>query len=238
MEAWNIRKTLSLDEFALLMAGIDPSEVGSVNAAKQFNWIGWQKADEWLRFIDECVRDGEFLEAECWRVIYDDCGETYEADSEEVGRYTQICTSGTRVYRHAICRLFISLKLELPGFLRDHRPKTANPLANPFDLTDETQTCSNTGTTNIPPHLQEIQRLLDGTHRCQAPELQLALQAWLDVSKEADQDGELPSSGTKKAPGTEIERWLQKEKGYSKENEGQSKLVPRIVTVANWNKKK
>jgi len=238
MEAWNVRNTLSLDEFALLMAGIDPSEVGSVDAAKQFNWIGWQKADEWLRFIDERVRDKDFLEDEYWCVIYDHFGQTYVADSEEVDRYTQICTSGTKVCRQAIRRLFISLNLELPGFLRDHHPKTANPLANPFDLIDEDQNRCNTGDTSIPSHLQEIQRLLDGTHRCQAPELQVALQAWLEVSKEADQDGELPSSGTKKAPGTEIERWLQKEKGYSKENEGQSKLVPRIVTVANWNKKK
>lgn len=253
---WHTMPSYSIEDAALLSAGIDPADVDSyIGHAKSRNYPGWQEAYGWHKSILSAIRTGELLPQDD-RVFFANSSKSQGPYIPDLDRDRLIDCFKTEVSRTELRRWFAH-KGMARYFLfnaeeRDIAKKEGFEQAELTFLFNETMAiealkrkqqesalseAGQMAPADLPPHLQEIQRLLDGTHRCQAPELQLALQAWLAVSGNADDNGELAGSGVKKAPGTEIERWLS-DKGYNAKTEGQGKMVPRIKAVANWNKKK
>lgn len=218
--AWSLCRTFTLDEFALLMAGIDPSQIeGGVNEAYQLGWHKAVEAKTWLRLITETAQLKEFDINECMPVAYD----------EETGEYVRISASQltpewtlhpgrTKVSRAALQRWLLESGYELPDFLSNGLP-AAQPQQ---DTTAQPEPAP----AEIPAHLLEIQKLLDGEHEHKAEELALAINAWLGVSR-------LYSQGLQSAPSPNKEAvaWLDDnapEVGPTKRD--------RIATTVNWDK--
>lgn len=79
----------------------------------------------------------------------------------------------------------------------------------------------------VPAAINHIQKLMDGTHERQAPELAIALRAWLELAQK-DMTAPLPG-GIRNRVGT----WLRK---HAPQIEEDSAADKRIQTIANWNK--
>lgn len=214
--AWRLRSTLSLDEFALLMAECNPSEVDTVANAMTGGFDNKEKADAWLRFIQEAVEMGEFKKGECWPYIYDDFGNTCSVEIDNLELNTRINTAATRVSTEAIKRLLMRYGEPLPDFLSHNVPSTTSAST----ITDIQQERP------ISDELKAIGALLDGNHQFQSDELATAIQAWLAVTKLCSQG--LNSASSIKQ---EVLDWLE-----DNTPEISAAQKERIASMVNWDK--
>ena len=170
--AWNLRRKYSLEEFSLLMAGLDPSEHKSISNAKYSNTPNTSEAETWLSLILEAIKYKDFDSKDYELYIFNHEPEglpTMRAAVEDLGRYDDISLSGSTIDRKALQKWLISKNVALPDFLSD---STAAPTDPEHPTQNESENRD----------LNEIQKLLAGQHEHQTVELALAIKAWLGVS--------------------------------------------------------
>lgn len=216
--AWHLRRMLSLDEFSLLMADLDPSEVGSVQDALFRGWANKEAADAWLRLITESIMLHEFPEEECRLVEYDDFrNDTFSTTVGEVGFHTRLCTASTRISRKALRQWLINSGSELPDFLSN------SLLPAPIQ---ESPSFQELNKSPISDELQAVDDLLNRRHQFQSDELATAIRAWLAVANLCAQNLNSASSIKK-----EVADWLE-----DKAPEMSAAQKERIALMVNWDK--
>lgn len=216
--AWHLRRMLSLDEFSLLMAGLDPSEVRSVHDAFFKGWANREVADAWLRLITESIMLHEFPGEECRLVEYDDFrNDTFSTTVSEVGFHTNLCAAGTRISRKALKQWLINSGAELPDFLSNSFLPAPIQESPSFDEPKESP---------ISDELQVVDDLLNGSHQFQSDELATAIKAWLAVSDLCAKNLNSASSIKK-----EVADWLE-----DKAPEMSAAQKDRIALMVNWDK--
>ena len=139
----------------------------------------------------------------------------HDLDLENLPIGTVLDWHYTRVSKRDLQTWLQSSGYPLPDFLQTH---------------DERSTSSEVDQgTSIPIELQAISNLIKGTHKYQAPELALAIKAWLGAADFFEK-----GCNTSSNPRDEIKAWLDDHIGDK--DKFPTTAAERIATVANWNR--
>lgn len=236
---WHTMPSYSINEAALLIAELNPSEVESPGSAKRLNYDGWESAISWHRGISEAIKSKELVPYN-GVVFVEASPDSQLVEINNLDYWADLDCFKTRISRSEL-RRWTSIHDTAPVFLFNMQERSiaenmgyenakARFLRNEVAADDERQVSDHSVSASqafeTPPDLLEIQKLLDGSHEHQAEELALAVKAWLGVSKLYSQDLQSAPS-----PNKEAAAWLDD----NAPNIGPTKR-DRIATVVNWNK--
>ncbi len=238
----------SIDDLALYLAQLDPYEVGSVADAVRGNWVGANLADQWQVTIIQHITTNSLLLSDDYYVehsrmvnpgdpdyefsIIDDPDNdlavgghlytSYGVSWTHHGRFVEELEGidppvGKKVIpieniRKWADNLGIDLWFDLNS--SDEPTKTKNKVIKPETNELERDYCS------CPDWVKDVRLLLDDSHEKTAPELAIALRAWL----KAIQD---PAINPKNVPDG-IQKYFPT--GLS------GAATERLRTTTNWNK--
>lgn len=239
----------SIDDLALYLAELDPYEVGSVADAVIGNWVGAALADQWQVTIIQHIATKSLLLSDDYYVehsrmvnpgdldyefpIIDDPDNDLSIGGAICSPYSvSVCTKlerfvenlygrdtrmGERVIPIENIRKWadnLGIDLWFDSNSSDESTKTKNKVIEPETNKLERDYCS------CPDWVKDVELLLDDSHEKTAPELAIALRAWL----KAIQD---PSINPKNVPDG-IQKYFPT--GLS------GAATERLRTTTNWNK--
>ena len=226
---WLLIEVWTIEEAALLWAGIDPMEQAGtrlLDLKSVVTTIQHRKASAFQRAIAEAVCGGTLPFVEAWE-DYSDYNNSYDKEVEfpDLPQHSSIICYKTRINQAAFMKWaqskkMLSMRQNLKRALPNHRPEGISTF-NYVDNTIEMQTPGRT--LALPPP-----SYLDATNPLSPAELRAAHDAWVAVT----QDGNPKSSGT--AVRAAMLKFLNTHPEHSSLG---SAAKERICTVANWDKK-
>lgn len=99
---WKHVEEFTLEEAALLLAGIDPFET-SLESVKQYNHPRWKNAYGLLRSLEAAVRQGVITLVQCKGITYDGMnGEEYHIDIKQSNREHPLAIGACIISRSAL----------------------------------------------------------------------------------------------------------------------------------------
>jgi hypothetical protein len=214
----------SIDELALYLAGLDPYVVNSVDIALGENWTGCIEAKKWRTCIVQHLAQKRLLLKEDAYVLTEQYFHDLEGGvvDKSYSPFSLLMEELEGV-APSYNKRFISID-NLVKWANEFSIKLWFEYTSPSSATDTTnkQTPQElVDRTNIPQDLLEIQKLLDGNHEFQAPELNTALRVWLA----AIDDPQVNKHNAKKR----IESHIPQDITANAARE-------RLAKVCNWNK--